>query len=83
MIISVSRINSGKCPCWDVPVCVCGVYGEEPNGCWTFLRAECPIIENAKLPVYDQDERYKYMKCPDSSACSLYTQFQPLITSEK
>lgn len=80
MFTTVLRTNSGKCPYWDVDVCVCGVYGERSDGKWTFLRANCPIIENSKLPVYEQESVYKYMKCGDRRTCPLYTQFQPLIT---
>lgn len=81
MIVAVLRTNSGKCPYWDVDVCVQGMYGEREDGSWSFLRAECPIIKNSKLPIYEQDDEYKYMKCADQYSCPLYTQFQRSITS--
>ena len=83
MIVSTLKANSGKCPYWDVDVSVCGVYGEREPGRWSFLRAECPIVENSKLPIYEQDIRYKYMRCNDPHSCPLYTQFQLSITSDK
>lgn len=83
MIVSVLKANSGKCPYWDVPVCVRGVYGQRADESWAFLRAECPIEENSKRPVYDQEEKYKYMRCPDNFDCPLYTQFQPSITLDR
>lgn len=84
MILSALKTNSGKCPYWGVSVGVSGFYSD-PNdsGCRRFVRAECPIIENAKLPIYDQSEEYKYMRCKDPHSCQLYTRFQPSITSDK
>lgn len=83
MLIAALKSNNGICPCWGVPVCVSGLYKQFGNESWSFARAECPIIQNSKLPVYDQEPKYKYMKCPDPHACPLYTQFQPVITSRK
>lgn len=83
MIISTKKNNCGKCPFWGVNVCVRGYYSEREDGSWTFLRAECPIVENSKLPVYDQSEEFKYMRCNDPYSCPLYTQFQPSITSDR
>lgn len=82
MFVSVMQINSGKCPYWDVDVSVQGIYGERSDGSWTFLRAKCPIIENERLPIYEQCPEYKYMKCPDHHSCDLYRRFQPLATSD-
>lgn len=82
-IISAMKANSGSCPCWGASVCVQGLYREIEDGSWSFSRAECPIIENSRLPVYDQAEEYKYMRCSDYRKCPLYTQFQPSITSDK
>lgn len=83
MFVSIPCSNTGICPYWGISVSVYGVYGEKSKGTWSFLRAECPIIQNSKLPPYDQDERYKYMFCKNPYSCQLYTQFQPSITSEK
>lgn len=83
MILAAKAANSGKCPCWGVEIAVIGLYTKGENGDWRFIRQECPIIQNSQLPVYDQDTRYKYMKCAKPSDCPLYTQFQPSITSDK
>lgn len=83
MLIAALKSNNGICPCWGVTVSISGLYKQLENGTWSFTRAECPIIQNSKLPVYDQESKYKYMKCPDPHACPLYTQFQPVITSTK
>lgn len=83
MLVAALKSNCGTCPAWGVPVSVSGVYKQFENGTWSFTRAECPIIQNSKLPVYDQAPEYKYMKCPDPHACPLYTQFQSEITSKK
>lgn len=82
MIVSSLCANSGDCPLWGVSVSVMGMYGLRPDGRWGFLRAECPIIKNSALPAYDQEERYKYMRCQDKFSCPLYTQFQPSITPD-
>ena len=82
MIVSPLRANSGECPLWAVSVTVRGVYGLREDGSWTFLRAECPIIKNARLPIYEQEQQYKLMFCKDEFSCPLYTQFQPSITSD-
>lgn len=78
--ISSLAANSGECPVWKVPVTVTGFYREKENGDWSFLRAECPIIQNAKLPREDQIQKYELMYCPNPNTCTLYTEFQPCIT---
>lgn len=79
---TIGSVNHGKCPYWGVDVSVRGWYGEKQPGKWEFLRAECPIIENFKLPLYKQNPEYKLMRCKDEFYCPLYTQFQPSITQD-
>lgn len=78
----IKQANSGKCPHCGVEVTVLGWYRERPNGTWVFSRAECPIIENSRLPVWEQCERYKYLRCLGQIDCSLYSAFQPTITPD-
>ncbi len=80
-ICSILRTNSGKCPCWAIDVSVHGWYKEQTKGNWTFLKAECPIIENSKLPHYEQNNDTKMMFCPNPENCPLYTKFQPFVTT--
>lgn len=82
MILSVLRANNGACPRWNVPVCVRGTCREDTDGNWQFLRAECPIIQNEKLPVSEQEPRYKLMRCHWWADCPLM-KFQPSITSDR
>lgn len=82
MLISSLKSNTGECPYWGVSVSVLGLYKQLESGAWTFTHAECPIIQNSKLPPYEQEDRYKYMFCKNPSACPLYTEFQPSITSD-
>lgn len=77
---TILKTNSGKCPLWDVDVSVCGWYQKAADSAWEFLVAECPIIENAKLPRYEQKQEYELMFCKDRFSCPLYTEFQPKIT---
>lgn len=80
--MSILRSNNGKCPSWDVDVSVRGWYKEAADGSWQFLRAECPIIENSKLPRHEQQQIYECMYCKDPSRCSLYQEFQPRIVKD-
>lgn len=82
MEVTVLRTNSGECPRWGVRVSVRGWYGKQEDGSWRFLRAECPIIENAKKPRYEQDAEYRMMRCQDRYSCPFYTEFQPSTTSD-
>ncbi len=72
--------HSGKCPHCGVDVTVIGWYREREPGVWTFLRAECPIIENSKLPYSKQSEQYKYLRCKGIEGCPLYIGFRSKIT---
>lgn len=83
MFVSPLRSNYGTCPLWGLQITVTGIYGERADGTWGFLRAECPIIKNSKLPLWKQEPCYKLMFCKDEFSCPLYTQFQPSITSDK
>lgn len=82
MFTTILEINNGICPLWNVDVSVSGWYGEKEKGTWHFLRAECPIIQNSKLPVWEQEQRYKLMSCKDKFSCPLYTEFQPKVTED-
>ena len=83
VMVSCMQANHGECQYWGIPVSVMGMYMEREDHSWSFICAECPIIRNSKLPIYEQDERYKYMFCKDPRSCPLYTQFQSSITLEK
>lgn len=83
MILVAKAANCGACPLWGVEVSIAGLYASRSDGSWMFVRSECPIINNSKRHIYEQDERYKYMRCTDPFACPLYTKFQPSITSDK
>ena len=83
IMTSTLKANSGKCPFWDIDVSVIGWYREKEGNTWSFLRAECPIIQNSKLPIWEQEQRYKLMSCKDPSQCPLYTEFQPSMTLER
>lgn len=74
---SILKCNSGKCPIWGVDVSVYGWYKAAEAGRWVFLRAECPIIENAKLPRWEQNPDYAWMSCKHQQDCPLYRSFQP------
>lgn len=83
VLTSVLKVNSGKCPLWHVDVSVLGWYKEMQVNEWQFLRAECPIIENSKLPLWKQEQQYKAMFCEEKFSCPLYSRFQPSITRAK
>lgn len=79
---TILKSNQGKCPIWGVDVSILGWYKEANPETWDFANAECPIIENSKLPRYEQKQEYELMSCPDPSSCPLYTEFQPRITKD-
>ena len=80
MVIYTTLANYGTCPCWKIPVTVIGKYREKPDGTWSFYQAQCPIIENSKLPRYEQDPNMRMMACRDRANCPLYNGFQPSVT---
>ena len=82
MWTTVLKSNSGICPCWKVPVTVRGWYKSGTGDKWEFLKPECEIIENSKLPREKQEQRFEMMYCPDPSSCPLYTEFQPDTTKD-
>lgn len=79
---SILKCCSGKCPIWGVDVSVYGWYKAVEVGRWVFLRAECPIVENAKLPLWKQNPDYRAMVCSHHSECHLYRSFQPETTPD-
>lgn len=82
IMTTILKVNHGKCPVWDVDVSISGWYGEKVKGTWSFLRAECPIIQNSKLARDEQEQKYELMHCPNPFICPLYTEFQPRITKD-
>lgn len=71
--------KSGICPKWKVQVTISGKYalsdkpGEEYIG--RYMLARCPIIENSRLPLHEQDPKYKLMRCSNESTCPLMNGF--------
>ncbi len=45
-----------------------------------FSYATCPIVENSKLPKYEQCEEYKYLKCFNPH-CPLLNDFPKIFDS--
>ena len=50
-------------------------FDDVDNDTLHFGTATCPIVENSKLPPYEQDEEYKYLRCLNSKSCKLLSQF--------
>lgn len=82
MIVSILASHSGECQFWKIPVTVSGWYGQHQDGPWSFLRAECPIIENSKLPREEQQPEMRMMSCPGSQDCPLFSGFQSHATKD-
>ena len=55
------------CPCFNEAVTLTGKYMLTRNQLnpyeAKFSYATCPIIENSHLPVYEQSEENKYIRC--------------------
>lgn len=41
-----------------------------------FSNATCEIVENSKLPPYEQSEDTKYYVCPQNGGCDLLKNFE-------
>lgn len=71
--------KNGICPKWKVPVSIAGKYvlSESPGEEYTarYMCAICPIVQNSRLKVHEQDPRYKLMRCDDESTCPLMNGF--------
>lgn len=48
-----------------------------------FSYATCSIVENSKLPPYEQDESAKYFLCPNNGTCDLLDKFDRCIDLTK
>ena len=73
---------SGYCPHIDETVTLSGKYGfGEDVTKARFLCFTCPIVENAKLEPYEQEEKYKYLKpCNNIYDCPIAKGFKEIIS---
>lgn len=71
--------KNGVCPKWKVPVSIDGKYAfsENPGEEYMarYMCAACPIVENSRLKVHEQNSKYKLMRCNEESACPLMHDF--------
>ena len=73
------------CPCFNTRVTLSGKYllkedCSNPTKA-VFQSATCPIVENSKLPYYDQCEEYKYFVClKPNKECEHLSDFAKIIT---
>ncbi len=69
----------GECPAWKEKIRITGKYRfsdpERPlHG--VFVKAECEIMENLRLPESKRDKRLSvYRLCPQGFACMLLNDF--------
>ena len=73
-----------RCPFLDDRVIITGKYqinAYTDNA--SFLYATCSIVENSKLPPYEQDESIKYFSCPNGGNCNLLDKFEDSIDLTK
>ena len=66
------------CQYLDIDITITGIYNfrdpEKPTIGY-FSYATCPIVENSKLPRYQQSDLYSHYKCPNNCYCDLLHQF--------
>lgn len=69
------------CPCYNRRITLNGYYyfsddeNTNPHEA-TFHYAKCPLVENSKLPYYEQDEEFKYLHCLNSDErCDFFDAF--------
>lgn len=73
------------CPCIKGKVTLTGKYylTDNPSNPYEakFHYATCPIVENSKLPYYEQCEEYKYLHCPNmDELCDFLSDFPEVIS---
>lgn len=73
------------CPCFNEEVTLTGKYyfTDNPSNPYEvkFHYATCPIVENSKLPYYEQDENYKYLHCKNNDEhCKFLSDFPDYIS---
>lgn len=76
------------CPCLKIEVTLKGKYyfTENENNPYeaSFRYAICPIVENSKINTYEQDDEYKYLRCPNSNErCDHMFDFPKIIDARK
>lgn len=67
----------GQCPSWKKDVCISGKYilNESANK-GKFLKAECPILEDLRLPYHKRKLVYREIPyCHNSDKCDLLKDF--------
>ncbi len=70
------------CPYLNMKVTLTGKYHFIGESC-QFSYATCEIVENSKLPPYEQPENIKYYICPQNGHCNLLENFEHGINLKK
>ena len=76
------------CPCLKENVSLKGKYllpdnSKNPYEA-KFLYATCPVVENSMLPIYKQEENYKYLHCTnDNGRCEHLDDFPKIVDLRK
>lgn len=66
--------RNGQCPSWQIDVCISGKYViNEETDTGSFISAECPIVQQLKLPMHKRD-----LKCREIPFCNKEGQCQLL-----
>ena len=80
MTFRTTKSKSFYCSHIDMNVTLTGSYriSEHENEAH-FLYADCSIVENSKLPIYEQSESIKYLRCPLDKPCDLSAHFDDVI----
>ena len=69
-----------KCPYWNETVTLTGYYKiQDSTPELIFHRSTCPIIENSKLPVNQQNKNYLLMRCPYQIGCHFLNEFKEVV----
>ena len=69
--------NYGKCPTWNIEVCISGKYIiNEVTHKERFIKGECPILQQLKLPFSKREWKYRpYTFCNHEGDCPLLSDF--------
>ena len=71
------------CPQWDDPVVISGKYYylDDPDNPYLarFVKAECEILENLKLPPHKRKKRFEIYPFCNVTDCPLLTNFEQIV----
>ena len=67
--------KSGVCPASRTSILLFANYEKDSSGRLALSEVHCPVMDNLKKPIAEQDKELPAEVCEDPSKCPLYTGF--------